>query len=44
MEGLWDKYNRIKEVFYRDLDGLLRSSEASVVHSGIAYGISHLYS
>ena len=25
-------------------DGLLRSSEASAVHSGIAYGISHLYS
>ena len=25
-------------------DGLLRSSEASAVHSGIAYGINHLYS
>ena len=31
-------------IFQEDSDGLLRSSEASAVHSGIAYGISHLYS
>lgn len=30
--------------FLEGSDGLLRSSEASAVHSGIAYGISHLYS
>lgn len=34
----------ITGIFLEVLDGLLRSLEASVVHSGIAYGISHLYS
>lgn len=31
-------------IFQEDSDGLLRSLAANAVHSGTAYGISHLYS
>ena len=32
MEGLWDKYNRIKEVFYRDFVYDSSYTKAGLVH------------